>query len=264
MKTRDKTSEARNFEEEKYKKNEAYQLPSISPESKYSLGNKFGYYFEYRKVRESIDLFKSASIKLHNMKILDIGCHRGLWLNQLAVLKGSSKNLYGIDFIPSFIKDAKSIIPGINYEVMDVYNTDSFLQDEYFDLINLIYLLSSIPGHDLEEICTIISKKVKKKGYVLFFDFLDNFSINITKRIIKRIKYSNKSLSEELNYRRSKRFFNDCVLKQCFRDFKIIKSKKFINFLSPRLCKFLPYPFVEVMDYIVPKEYYIALLQKVK
>ncbi len=237
----------------KYIDDERYNASPEDIEQRYSLRNKFGFYFEYRKLQESINLLNYAKINLSKMRILDVGCHRGLQLNNLAFLKGSSKDLYGVDFMPKFIKDAKNINPSINFKQMDFY--DIRFQDNYFDLITLYYVINCMPQKDREKIIYGISNKVKKGGYILIFEFSDNLLINSIRKITKTIKGVNNLYVE---------YANDKIIKKYFKDFKIIKSKNMINVLSYPLSRILPYPLIELFDFIIPSNYYICLLQKIK
>jgi len=238
---------------EKYLKSKKYQTNSEDIGNKYSLRNKFGFYFEYRKFAEAIKLFNYAGLNFKDMSILDIGCHRGFQLNYLAFLKGNSKELYGIDFIPSFIKQAKQINPKIDFKVMDFYNLK--FNHKKFDFVNLIYIMNCMPTKDRSKIIGDILGKVNGGGYILVFEFSDNVVINLIRKLIKILKRENSQYTE---------YASDKILRKYFKGFGIIRSRRMINFLSPKLCGFLPYPLIELFDYIVPNNYYIALLRKEK
>ncbi len=247
------TNEEREKVKKKYLEDKRYNAPPSDTEQRYSLRNKFGLYFEYRKLKESISLFNYAKLDFSKMRILDIGCHKGFQPNNLAFLKGSSKDLYGIDFMPDFIKSAKEINPSINFKVMDFYALK--FKDNYFDLITLFYVINCMPVSDREKIISGISKKVKKGGYVLVFEFTDNFIINFIRKITKIIRGTDSTYVE---------YANNKLIRKYFKDFRIIKSKDMINFLSYPLSKILPYPIIELLDFIIPSNYYISLLQKIK
>ena len=237
----------------KYVEDKRYNASPEDTEQRYSLRNKFGLYFEYRKLKESISMFNYAKINFLGMRILDIGCHKGFQLNNLAFLKGSPKGLYGIDFMPDFIKAAKSINPSINFKQMDFY--DLKFKDNYFDLITLYYVINCMPKKDRDEIISGISKKLKKGGYILVFEFSDNFLINSIRKITKTIRGVDNNYIE---------YANDKIIKKYLKDFRIVKSRNLINFLSYPLSKIFPYPLIELLDLVVPNNYYISLLQKVK
>lgn len=236
---------------EKYQKSKKYQSDANDLSNRYSLRNKFGLYFEYKKLKEIIKFLNYEKIDLKDKKILDIGCHRGFQLYPLAFIKGTTKNIYGVDYIPSFIEDAKLINPGINFQQMDVY--DLKFPENFFDFVTIIYLYSSIPEKDRMNVSSEISKKIKKEGYLLVFDFVDSPLINSIRKVTATLKRQESKSDVKLN---------DEIIKELYPDFEIIKSKKMINLFSYRLCNFLPYSLVELLDSITPKNYYIALLKK--
>jgi len=131
---------------------------------------------------------------------------------------------------------------------------DLKFKDESFDMISLIYFLNCIPRGDRSEIAKKISKKLKKGGYILVFEFSDNLFINSIRKTAKTIRGEDNSYVE---------YANDSILRKYFKDFKIVKSKNMINFLSHPLSQTLSYPLIESLDFFLPKNYYIALLQKV-
>lgn len=237
----------------KYTNDKRYNASANDTEQRYSLRNKFGFYFEYRKFLESIKLFNYAKLNLSQMRILDIGCHKGYQLSNLAFLKGTSKDLYGIDFMLYFIEEAKKINPSINFKQMDFY--DIKFKDNYFDLVTLYYVINCMPIKDREKIISGISNKVKKGGYIVVFEFSDKFLINSIRKIVKTLRGEDNSYIE---------YANNKIIKNYFKDFRIIKSKKIINFLSHPLSKFFPCPIIEILDLFLPKNYYITLLQKIK
>jgi ubiquinone/menaquinone biosynthesis C-methylase UbiE len=237
----------------KYASDKRYNANSEDKFQRYSLRNNFGFYFEYRKFRETVRLFNRESLELNDKKILDIGCHKGIHLNNLALLKGTSQGLYGIDFMPQFIKTAKEINSNIEYKQMDVY--DLKFKDNYFDLINLIYFLNCIPPRDRLEVANSISKRLKVGGYILIFDMSDHLIINVVRKIVKTLKGNPNEYVE---------YINDDLVRKYFKGFEIVESKCFISFLSVPLSNYIAYPIIELLDYFTPCNFYIALLKKVK
>lgn len=249
----DKKDWSREKVKKKYLEDKRYNASPDDGKQRYSLRNKFGLYFEHRKFKESISLFNYAKLNLSEMRILDIGCHKGFQLNNLAFLKGSSRELYGIDFVPDFIKAAKKINPSINFKQMDFYDLN--FEDNYFDLVTLYYVINCMPKKDRDRIISGISKKIKRRGYILIFEFSDNLIINSIRKIAKTIRGTDNSYVE---------YANDMIVKKYFKDFKIIKSKNIINFLSYPMSKIFSSYLIEFFDLFLPKNYYIALLQKIK
>jgi len=220
-----------------------------SSSNRYSLRNNFGLFFEFRKQTEITKLLNKYKISLKNKKILDIGCHRGLHCNFFAQLKGTSKGIYGVDFISSFIKQAKEINPRIIFKQCDIYWGLPF-KDGFFDIIFAIYFYNCIPKEEQKKISMSISKKVKSKGYIILFEFLDSPYA----RLAQKIAHINKEFTRLPS-------LNDNIVNKLFPDFQIIESKKIINILSYRISK-VSYSLASLLDNFLPKEFYITLIQK--
>ena len=219
--------------------------------NRYSLRNYHGLYFEMKRTTEFIKVINDTRITLKNKKILDVGCHHGWYSNLFAYLKNSADEIYGIDFIPEFIKTAKTINSSINYIEGDVYNLN--FNNEYFDLILCNYVFNCFPHEDIEKIAHIISSKVKSNGYILYFDFYRPAISTFIKKILKQAHYG----LPRLNIR---------IIKKIFPDFRIVKSKRMINI---RIIKCLlkirsypPYWLLDIMTLILRKNYFMVLLQK--
>ncbi|MBT3814194.1 class I SAM-dependent methyltransferase [Candidatus Woesearchaeota archaeon] len=245
----------RNQQKEKYETDLRYHSDSDNLnqtfDNRYSLRNNWGLYFELIKFKEMVKLLNKSKVRLKNKKILDLGCHRGFTSNLLAQLKGSSENIYGADFINSFVEQAQEINPGVKFFQHDVYNELPF-ENSYFDLVTLIYLFNALPSQDQQEVVKNISKKIKVGGHILFFDLFESRMSRVT----QRLAHLNKRYTPLPH-------FNDKIIKKLFPDFKIIQSKKIINLLTYRTIGF-SYGLAEFLDKMLPCEYYITLLRKIK
>ncbi len=136
---------------------------------------------------------------------------------------------------------------------MDFYNLK--FKDNYFDIISLFYVINCMPKNDREKIISGVSKKLKKGGYILVFEFSDNLIINAIRKITKTLRGTDSAYIE---------YANDKIINKYFKDFRIVKSKNMINFVSYPMSKILPYPIIELFDLFLPKNYYITLLQKTR
>jgi len=154
-----------------------------SVDNRYSLRNYYGLYFEIKRTTEFIKILNDNRITLKNKKILDVGCHHGWYSNLFAYLKNSADEVYGIDFIPEFIKIAKSINSSVNYIEGDIYELN--FNKEYFDFILCNYVFNAIPHKDIEKIARIISSKVRSNGYILYFDFYRSPILTFIRKIRK-------------------------------------------------------------------------------
>ena len=208
-------------------------------------------YFEIKRTSEFIKILNDNRIKLKNKKILDVGCHHGWYSNLFAYLTNSADGVYGIDFIPEFIKIAKNINSSINYIGGDIYDLN--LNKEYFDFILCNYVFNAFPHEDIEKIAHIISSKVKSNGYILYFDFYRSTVLTFIRKIRKLAHKG----EPRLNIR---------IIKKIFPDFRIVKSKRMINI---RILKYLlrircypPHWLVDIVTLFLRKNYFVVLLQK--
>ena len=245
----------RKSQKAKYESDSRYHADpdNLSQETtnRYSLRNNFGLYFELQKIKEVVNLLNYGKIELKGKKIIDVGCHRGFISNILAQIKGSSSGVYGTDLIHPFIDQAKLINPGVQFSQHDVYEELPYEQ-EYFDLITAIYLFNAIPLEDQQEISNKLSEKVKIGGHIIFFDLLESKSA----RFAQKISHINKKYIPLPH-------FNDKRIKELFPKFTIVKSKKMLNVLTYRTINF-SWGATELLDRLLPKEYYIVLLKKTK
>ena len=216
---------------------------------KYSLRSRFGSYFELRKLESYLELLNQNKIELSSKKILDIGCHRGFHLRFFSELKQDSSELYGVDIIPPFIKSAKKVNSKLNFLIADASNLP--FDDSFFDIILINYVFCESDSFESrEEMAKHILSKLKKGGYIIFFDFYDSFWI----RLIAKLK----KWSKRINGLGS---FNDNSINSLFANTQLLFSKSFINILTYRSVKisfFLP----RLFDLFIPHEYYIVLLRK--
>jgi len=201
--------------------------------NRHSLRSKYGFYFEYRKTKAIIDILNEGKVGLSNMSILDVGCNKGLHLNLMAYLKGTSQGLIGVDFSERYLQFAEGINKSIKYQKQDIYNFDI---KEKFDMVMFIYTLHEI--RPLVERKKIIEKlcKVSKK-YILIFDFHPCYN-----------SYG----------------FDDEIIKENFKEFDILASKRVMNRYSYFLLKHFNYTFTQFCDLFLPKGYYVCLLEKKK
>ena len=84
----------------------------------YSLINPTGFYINYKMRYVLYKIFnkiRKSGIDITRSKILDIGCGDGIWTRFFAELKGTTKDIYGIDLSKNRIKKAKMLNPNIKY-----------------------------------------------------------------------------------------------------------------------------------------------------
>lgn len=251
---------------EKYEKDKRYNNQSQSVDYEinnlYSLRSRFGRYFESEKLYYLIELLNYEKISLVNKSILDVGCHTGLILNMLANLKESSKGLKGIDIMHSYTERAKKINSSIEYETKSALDIG---QEEQYDLILLIYILSEIYPLSLrEKVIRKLAATQKKGDYIIIFNF---------KRLpypfyllLKVIYPLNKFLPFNIPSPDFGREINldDQAVKEQFKEYEVVKSYSFVFLLARKMIHDFKFPVIVMRAFsgILPK-YYMVLLKKV-
>lgn len=175
--------------------------------NRFSLRNQHGLYFDLKRMYEFVRLLNKENITLKDKKILDIGCHHGHFTNLFAYLKKDSREVYGIDFMPQFVKKAKEINPGINFSQVDLFNGLPF-PDSFFDLIICNYVFNCVPHKDLKRTADLIVSKLKREGYLIFFDFYDSPLISL----FNTLRYGNNRKKEKFPLFNNNKV-NNCGLK---------------------------------------------------
>lgn len=102
-------------------------------------------------------------------KVLDIGCHSGLF-TQRVIKKTSSHEIYGIDLSPKAIEGVKQRIPFGNFKVADAQ--DLPFADNSFDAIFCLEVIEHVD--DPEKVILGIKRVLKKRGYGVILVPTDN------------------------------------------------------------------------------------------
>ena len=141
-------------------------------------GNNVGNQHIYEERYQTIEnLFFECDVKLHNKKILEIGCAGGAVMGNLIKLGAVEDNIYGIDIRKNRIKDAKKALPNCHFLVMDAANLD--FSPDAFELITVSTLFSSILDPSIRrKIASEIYRVLKPGGAVLYYDFRYNNPTN--------------------------------------------------------------------------------------
>jgi ubiquinone/menaquinone biosynthesis C-methylase UbiE len=108
--------------------------------------------------------------ELANMRILEMGCGGGGVLAEFVCYGASPYNLYGLDLLPSRLKDAKCRLPGTHFVQAD--GSCIPFPDQSFDLVLQYTAISSVLDPDLRRmICTDMLRVLKPNGLILSYDF---------------------------------------------------------------------------------------------
>lgn len=87
-------------------------------------------------------LRRSGLITLQGLRILDVGCGRGRWLERLVDFGAERERLTGVDLLASRITEARATNPSIAFEVASA--TALPFPDATFDLVLQSTVLSSV------------------------------------------------------------------------------------------------------------------------
>lgn len=154
-----------------YKENLSLETRWEDPAYAYSLRNPIGLYIRQSIERELIGVFNRYGIYLNNRKVLDIGCGSGYWLRFFAEIKGTAKDLVGIDLLAHRIAKAKEVNSGLDLKVASATNLP--FPGNHFDFISQFdafeHLLDNL---SLKKAAEEVSRVLKKDGYFLWFELL--------------------------------------------------------------------------------------------
>ena len=95
--------------------------------------------------------------------LVDIGCGDGRFLREVASHYPESE-LMGVDYSAKAIRMAKTLNPGLRYEVVDVVHESLSRQ---FDVTTLIEVLEHIPPGQLDSFCEGVARALKSGGRLI-------------------------------------------------------------------------------------------------
>lgn len=245
------------------KQREKYQTSSVyhahpddlnqGPDNRYGLRHPFGLYFARRRLTDFLELLNSEQIALKDKHILDIGAHYGFYTNLLAFLQGSTTNIVAIDFMESFLRTARRVNPAIQYAQWDLHTGLPF-EPHSFDFVLCNYVFGCFSNEDATQIAAAVSDTVRPGGHILFFSLYDSVFwkfYNIARLMWRKRKPPTANS------------FNNAKLRLIFPDCKLMRRKVGLNMLSERLIQHhVPYWLVEMLDVVLPAQFYYALLVK--
>lgn len=132
--------------------------------------NIFQKYWHLRRFTE-VDKFVTAV----EGKVLDIGCHGGLFTSRLRKRIGSGK-IYGIDISANAIKKAGERIPGGSFRVADAEYLP--FKNNFFNAVFCLEVLEHV-DHP-EEVLSEIKRVLKSGGYGIILVPTDNLLFRMT------------------------------------------------------------------------------------
>ena len=144
----------------------------------------------------------------HNLKVLDLGCGNGRWAG---ILVKKCKNYIGVDLSKRFIEIARKRIPHENASFICM-PVQEYYEDEQYDLILLVGLLTYLNDEDIEKLSENCRKMLAKDGKLIIRNVtlkhtshnreVYDYRPNIFMRLLGRPGYQliRRSREEELSF----------------------------------------------------------------
>jgi ubiquinone/menaquinone biosynthesis C-methylase UbiE len=138
-----------------------------------------------RFVRTSVD-DQTGREPLDDKEILEIGCGRGLRLQNLIRWGARPERLFGLDLQPARIAEARHLLPeSVNLSTGNA--TQLQFAKQQFDLVFLFTVFSSILDHGVRKaVAQEMLRVVKAGGCIVWYDFHVNNPRNADVRGVKK------------------------------------------------------------------------------
>jgi ubiquinone/menaquinone biosynthesis C-methylase UbiE len=137
----------------------------------YSWRNPIGLYQRERVRRALVALLNQGQVNLDQTRILDIGCGTGDWLRFFAELRGSSRDLAGLDLSPSGLRQAGQINGDIGHSLADARHLP--FADAAFGLVSQFVTFEHLLDQgDLAQACAEVARVCAPGGWLVWHDIL--------------------------------------------------------------------------------------------
>lgn len=238
----------REGQREKYENDDRYHALADDFKNMYSLRNPYGLYFETRRLRALFDLLNRHRVSIGGRRVLDVGCHHGLYSNIFAYLRKSAEGVTGTDYIEEYLAVARKVNGSLAFRREDLY--DFSVEPSSVDLLFLNYVLSCVPSADVPAIAARLSACVAPGGWLLFFDFHYSPAWRLLATLTGRDRDPLPS-------------YDDRRLRAAFPDFELVDSETLLPYQSRRLVSAGLPPFaLDLIEKVWMRQYYVALLRK--
>jgi 2-polyprenyl-3-methyl-5-hydroxy-6-metoxy-1,4-benzoquinol methylase len=107
-------------------------------------------------------IIKKTFSQNKEIKILDIGCGYGVFLNECKIL--GYKNIFGVDVIGecvAFVKDKFGISTVVKSDIVSYLQSEA---DESFDVISAMDVIEHFKKEEMVDLLKLINQKLKKGG----------------------------------------------------------------------------------------------------
>jgi ubiquinone/menaquinone biosynthesis C-methylase UbiE len=159
-------------------------------ESRYSYFDKANLFVIHQREKALIDLLKQVGLKdLSEKKILDVGCGSGWGLREFMKYGAKPMNLFGIDLLEERTKEAKELVPNIDFRFGDA--SDLPYDNHHFDIVTQFTVFTSILDPKLKgKTASEMARVLKEDGTIIWYDFYVNNPNNPDVKGVKKKEIS--------------------------------------------------------------------------
>jgi ubiquinone/menaquinone biosynthesis C-methylase UbiE len=184
-------------------------------------------------------LLQHGVFDLSSVRILEVGCGRGLRILDWLRWGARPSNLVGIDLMEQFLREAVKILPSARFAVASGTHLP-FRQGE-FDLVTQLTVFSSILDPVMrQQVAAEMLRAVKPGGFLLWYDF--------------RYRNPRNRNVRPVGHREIRRLFPDCTV--------VLRSLTLAPPLARRFAQ-LSFLLCAVLNLIpVLRTHYLALIRK--
>ncbi len=152
----------------------AYEHRSSIPAQRYSRTNPGHLYALHEREATLRSLLHSTGLRsLAGLRILDVGCGKGATLRQYLEYEADPARLWGIDLLPAFVQQARSVSPSL--QVVCGSASELPFPDGSFDFVSQFTLFTSVLNAPVKrQIAKEITRVLIPGGRFLWYDFAFN------------------------------------------------------------------------------------------
>jgi len=115
-------------------------------------------------------LRRNGMVNMAKMRVLEVGCGRGGPLADWARWGAEANNLYGVDLMEPFVKQAVALVPGAGFVVGTAHQLP--FPDCSFDVVAQLTMFTSILDPEMRYEAAIEMRRVlAPAGAILWYDF---------------------------------------------------------------------------------------------